>query len=223
MKIFKHKNLVYLTIFKHASGSYATFFEGLGWDIISREDIDWQNHKVFAHILNPVTKHIKAQAQAIYLYDLHKLFDDPNLEKIIAYGILDYHAVTLTNSIGSDCCNIIDWIPLDLVPDKLPYQHRDLYVETMADELTRKFLVHNSVDVDNCKFPHINVCEPEKEIIVEKVSNIVKKYSQNEAYNVFYHRDIILYNNVMKSFKHVQGIPKNQIGNWDTISWLRHR
>lgn len=201
MIVFRNNKLVYISLNKHASTFHKKLFTDLNWEKIEFCSIDWETDTVFAHILNPFDKHLKATAEAIYRNNFQKLFDDPNLSKIAAWGILDYHAIPVVAMLGEEVCSKIDWIPLDG-----PIE---------SNILTTKFFQHHNIPVDITNRQKIYVSDSTKKGYVNLIKDLINKHGTGSGIDMFYARDYYFYNQVVNKF--------NFNGNtWEEISWLKN-
>jgi hypothetical protein len=197
---FRKNNLVYIAISKHAITFHRELFTELGWTSIAFETIDWNNDIVFAHILNPFDKHLKATAEAIYRNGFEKLLNDPILSKLLAWSILDYHSLPVVATLGEEICNKIDWIPLDGVIE--------------SNILTTKFLEYHGIDIDLTNRVKRNKSNSVKDGYIDIIKDCINKHGTGGGIDMFYKRDYLFYCKVMSTF--------NCDGKtWDKMSWLR--
>lgn len=159
METYRHGNLVYFPITKHASTFYTNVFANvLQWDKGDSSDIVFGRDHVFAHIISPDRRHTKGTAQALVKHRLNEYVDHPVLEKLIPVSVFDLHAYPLVVSLGEDWCYQIDWIPLDLPNPK----HTGNY-------LTQRFLEHCGINIDLEQYPKLLVADREKTELMRKI------------------------------------------------------
>jgi len=206
MNFFKHNNLVYLCIPKHASTFYSNIFQQhLGWENIDIYDIDWTTDKVFSHIMHPDVRHTKGTAQCISDLQLEEYIGHPLLEKLMAFAIFDSHSQPIVSYIGEDVCYKIDWIPLDV---------------GNSDRLTNIFLKEHNVDIDVTTFQKENIAFKSKQNLYKIVSELKEKakttYYQHISVRNWFDRDYILYNDVICNIR-------PEFSTWKEISWLKNK
>ena len=190
MEFFRYKNLVYIAILKNASRFYINFFKlQLGWKNINIEDIDWDHDIVFAHISNPIERHIKGIVQATKPKSsiIKKLIDHPEFEELLGYSILDAHSMPVCIVLGHHA-EKIDWIPID---EDLPSEY-----------FTVKFLEYYDILVDPPDEPNRfrNSSNQFEKDIRNKIKNIIEKNKENPTLNLFYKQDVLLYNKVKSKY-----------------------
>jgi len=206
MNFFKHDNLVYLCIPKHASTFYSNIFQHhLGWQKIDIQDIDWTTDKVFSHIMHPDVRHTKGTVQCITELNLEEYIDHPLLEKLVAFAIFDFHSQPIVSYIGEDVCYKIDWIPLD--------------VEN-SDTLTNIFLNDHGVDIDVTTFQKENTAVESKQKLYQAIIDLKEKakttYYQYLSIENWFDRDMILYNDVICNIR-------PEFSTWQEISWFNNK
>ncbi len=190
MEFLRHDNLVYIATLKNASRFYINFFKlQLGWENINIEDIDWDRNIVFAHISDPMERHVKGivQASKPYASLIKKLIDHPELSDILGYSIVDAHSMPLCITLGHHA-EKIEWIPLD--------------EGIQSEYLTIKFLEQHNIIVEP-------PTEPERfrnshflvdKSLRNKVRNIIEQNKENPTLDLFYKQDILLYNKVKSKY-----------------------
>jgi hypothetical protein len=140
MACYKHPslNLVFYPHQKCASTTYRLLFEKLEWIHICITDIDWQQHKVFAHIKDPLVRHRKGIVEGIchYFPEVEDLFMTPVGSKFLTnITIVESHSYTIEKWLGEDNAVLVHWIPIDTNLDHV--------------KETFNFLEKNGCPVDN--------------------------------------------------------------------------
>lgn len=203
MKAYRHNNLVYIPITKHASTSYSYFFEQiLNWEEIEFRNINWDTDKVFSHIINPRERHFKGTVEAISILGLEYLLDDPGFCNLLQSAVLDIHSYPLSVTFG-DRVNQIDWIPLD-------------HPNISGDQITKKFLNDHGINVDHIDIPKINIADPNKKRLTNKIRTIISRQQIDHRLTYFYNLDYVLYYSVNEN---LQFHELNNLS-WDQCSWL---
>lgn len=112
--VCQNQNLIYVRTLKCASSFfYFNFVKNSNWRKIHWNDIDWNRHHVFGHLLEPLTRRHRAIAERLCMFGLEQLyFDTPVLQRCLRDSItLDQHGEMYSNRYGN-YANKIDWIPL---------------------------------------------------------------------------------------------------------------
>ena len=229
MEFLRRGNLVYIAILKNASRFYLNFFKlQLGWENINIEDINWDDDTVFAHMSNPMDRHVKGIVQAAkpYVSIIRKLIDNDEFSEILGYSIVDVHSMPLCITLGH-YAQKIDWIPLD--------------EEIQSEYLTVKFLEYHNIivepPVEPQRFRNSNAVADK--LLRNKIRQLIEKNKENTTLDFFYKQDILLYNKVKSQYMKFRDdvIKKYNVPimdyenskkvwkelNWKKdISWLRH-
>ena len=205
MEAFRFDNLVYIPFTKHASTSYTNLFrDQLAWTVTQTDYIDWDKDVVFAHILNPNTRHLKGITECLVKYNLFDLVDDDRFLKLLSTAVFDLHSYPLTVALGDDAYKI-EWLMLD---------HPDY----SADYITTKFLKAHGIDTSNLSIPKLYETpkNSSKKILLDKISKIRDDASLTGTLAYFYERDILLYARVWENNKYhkLENLP------WHDCSWI---
>lgn len=205
MKIYRHKNLVYLPITKHASTSYSELFANqLKWEPSYSGSIDWETDHVFSHLLHPYTRHLKGITTCLQKYELRDLVDNKNFLKLLGTAVFDLHSYPLTPALGENRFKI-DWLLLD---------HPDV----SGDYLTVKLLDSYGIKISLDSIPKMNVNKENDKILLDKIRNIRDQNDLTGTLTYFYQQDIMLYGLVNQSTKfcEIDNLP------WNECSWLNN-
>lgn len=208
MNAFRSGHLVYIPITKIASSSFTYLFgEMLGWEPMQVDQIDWEQDRAFAHIMNPIVRHAKGTAECIIQYGMLDVVDDPKFQKLLATCVFDIHSYPIVQCFGEDQCRKIDWIPIDLN-------------EVNGNTLTARFLKYHGVNLDLNDLPMLytsadSLLGDEKQSLSNQILKLHKEYDVNNTLSYFYDRDIVLYNQVRAKIK-------PWMNAWNEISWLNH-
>jgi hypothetical protein len=134
MNCFRFNNLVYIPITKHASSSYTELFGNiLKWEIEQTENINWDQDRVFAHLINPNDRHLKGIAECLKQHKIIDIIDDPRFIKLLGTAVFDLHSYPLSVTFGEKI-NQIDWLLLDAG-------------QCSGNYLTCKFLNYFGIDI----------------------------------------------------------------------------
>jgi hypothetical protein len=181
MLAYRHNNLVYIPITKHASTTFTKLFSSkLNWTKIQTSDIDWDNDCVFAHLIHPYDRHLKGTATALTHYGLQSLVDDPRFVPLWNTAIFDLHSYPLYISFG-DNINRINWILLD-------------HPNISGNELTINFLSSHGVAITDSDIDISNKFK--NTYLLDKLKSI-RSVSKIGTLTYFYDNDVILYYKVV--------------------------
>lgn len=204
MKIYRHKNLVYLPITKHASTSYTELFANrLNWKSSYSDLIDWETDYVFSHLLHPYTRHLKGITTCIQKYNLYDLVDNEKFLTLLGTAVFDLHSYPLSPALGENRFKI-DWLLLD---------HPDV----SGDYLTVKLLDSHGIKISPDLIPKMNVSNNNNDRdLLDKIRNIRDQNDLTGTLTYFYEQDMVLYGLVNESTKFCE------IDNlsWNECSWL---
>jgi hypothetical protein len=214
--VCRHGNLVYLASLKAASTFYRTLLVANDWDIISFDDINWEDDHVFGFMADPVSRYIKAITEDFFNEETVQVIDSVEyllpdtefqniLRKILSTHrkqcfVLTHHSLPLSITLG-DYVKKVDWIPLS---DDIPSAE-------LFTKLCKKYTItldYHSENVDH------HVSNGSKIAIFNELKTLFGE--GNYFRDMVLARDIDLYNDV-KSKINVNG------NNWDEISWLRNQ
>ena len=204
MLAFRHENLVYIPISKHASTSYTTLFrDKLKWQEVQTDSIDWGHDHVFAHIIHPHERHLKGTAQALIRYRLEHFVDDPKFVNLFTTAIFDLHSYPLSISFTIDQLYKIDWIPLD-------------HLTASGNKLTCKFLASQGIIIDEQDIPTDNIGDQQKKELTDRLRELRKNNKLVGELTYFYDIDVVLWNriNERNQFVFIDDLE------WKQCSWL---
>jgi hypothetical protein len=108
-------SLIYVRTLKCASTFFYNNFRNVqSWPEINFNDIDWQHHRVFSHILHPYHRRAKGLAEYIHMHGLEsKYWNDLDFQKFIHASLgLDLHSVTVDITYSHPACCEIHWLPV---------------------------------------------------------------------------------------------------------------
>ena len=196
--------LVYLRSLKCASTFFWNSFSRFGWVEIAFDQIDWQQQRVFSHILDPNIRRIKGIAEFVWMNQAQdQLATDPDYRTFIQETpVLDAHTVSHSATFG-DRCDQIDWIPVN-----------DLNHQTAAD-LTNLMLFDHGIKIFNrWHWNEKHASEGDKKKIQKQVVECLNSASDTSAVDQYLHQDTVLYQRVLNRFK-----PDGRT--WAEVSWLR--
>lgn len=205
MEAYRFKNLVYVPIPKHASRSYIHLFSNvLGWERTETYHVNWETDKVFAHLINPVTRYIKGSTQILTQNNLVHLVDSPDFAKLIKTGYcFDQHTYPLSVMFPLELCYKMEWLMLD---------HHTI----TGEKFTQAFLKSHGIDITLETIPKFNVSADRKKIVARKIQALVETNDAMHSLIFLLQEDLNLYNqvNIHTHFYDLESKP------WDEISYL---
>ncbi len=186
MLAFRHRDLVYLPFTKHASTSYSALFSKLGWEETDSHFVNWDNNVVFAHIIDPNSRHLKGIAECLQQYNLVSLLEHPNFDKLLSTAVFDLHSYPLYASFGGnwDRMKKAHWIPLD-------------HPEYSGSQLTVDFLSTRGINITTHDIPVLNSSSHNDKLLVNRIKSVRDKNQLKGILNYFYGKDIELYSEVI--------------------------
>jgi hypothetical protein len=196
---------VYLRTLKCASSFfYNNLTETFRWEPIEFDRIDWTNHHVFSHIMDPIERRHKGILEYIIMTGTKDLLrNDENFQKMIGeIAMLDDHSMSYHDTYGHFCW-LIDWIPTTLGFD------------TTVSLTERLLWKYNIRILDRWNTEHARVANPE----LLELANVLRDIWNNNqsipaATQRYLVRDLVLYQRVMKQIN-------AEAPDWDSTSWLR--
>jgi hypothetical protein len=196
--------LVYVRNLKCASTFfYENFKQKFHWWSISWKDIDWQNQRVFGHIMDPWQRRIKGLAECLHMNKLDKQFaNDPEFRQfIVNIPFLDQHSTSYHDYFGN-LAWFVDWIPVQADPNG-------------TIDLTEKFLSHHNINIlGRWDMGWAHIGEPDKKHTENLIrAEIKKQTSIPDHVSTYFHNDCELWQTVVQKFK------PNEL-EWPQISWL---
>ena len=204
MLAYRHNQLVYIPISKHASTSYRNLFRyQLGWTEIQTDTIDWADDHVFSHIIDPYERHLKGTAEAMSQYNITDLIDDPRFLPLWTTAIFDIHSYPLFISFGENI-NKIDWLVLD-------------HPTVSGNKITVKFLNDHGINISESDIGIENSSSKTKKQLLEKLRELKNKNrAKFSTLTYFYDTDGVVYSKVMArtKFDCIDRLP------WSQLSWL---
>ena len=204
MQALRYQHLVYIPITKHASTTYQEFFRNrLGWQSITVRDINWGKDHVFAHIINPLDRHIKGTAEFLWQHYLEDLIDDPKFCKLLSTAVFDLHSYPLVALFGIERMYQIDWLMLD-------------HPRVPGNKVTSRFLQNQGINVQAEDIPKINFSRRKKRIFIDKLKQIRDSLDMTKTLGHFYALDLEVYDAVNQNtaFGEIDNWP------WEKVSWL---
>jgi hypothetical protein len=204
MEAYRHNNLVYVPIPKHASQSYVYFFTNvLFWDRIETEDINWNHDHIFAHLIHPYTRHTKGIVQALYQNNLEHLVNHADFSKLLATALFDHHSYPITRMFSIEQCYKIDWLLLD-------------QVEVSGEEFTKALLADHGIDINIVNIPRLHQQNQGKKVLETKLLEIHKQLPIQNSLIYLLENDVNLYNkvNIHTRFCEINNMP------WKECSWI---
>jgi hypothetical protein len=195
-------DVVYIRMLKCASSFFHNNFQAWGWTPIAFEDIDWQNHHVFAHMLDPVERRHKGAAEYIQMNNMQDIFIiNPDFRKFISeIPVFDDHTASYHEQLGN-YCNMIDWIPIS---GRAPAE---------TARLTEVLLLSHNIHVlDKWLWRHARPADARLRALQSAVRECTEQAYHDSVYRYLL-RDCLLYNRVCAGFDPSQT-------SWDNISWL---
>lgn len=201
MRVYRNQNLVYIPLAKIASSSYSQHFQDLGWAQSSACHIDWTKDHVFAHIINPVSRHVKGIAECLVQRRLDKICENDQLFPLICtHTGLDVHTYTLHQMLGSRI-NDIDWLALD---------------HPKSVEINQWFFQQHNIPL-NQHFLH--QADDERIHLQDKIRKTIATHDLLPNLHNGLHLDIMIYDliHIFFDFDNVGLRP------WTEISWLNRR
>lgn len=197
MEALRFQNLVYIPLPKHASTSYRWFFgQHLGWEEIPTQDIDWHNDTVFAHILNPITRHVNGIAQVLVERNLTHLLRSQDFLALLGTSIFpDQHTYPITRMLDISQCYKIEWLLLD-------------HTEVRGEVLTCAFLKDHHIHVQPDDIPKMNRSDEYKSELRQSLLLLGEQMWDSLIYVL--QEDLNLYNQVKIH---------TRISELDNLSW----
>jgi hypothetical protein len=124
MVCYKHPtlDLVFYPHQKCASTTYRQLFKIQNWNYICVTEIDWDKHKVFAHIKDPLVRHRKGIVEGICVYypEVKDFFMTPVGAKFLTnITIVESHSYTIKHWLGEEHAVRVHWIPIDTKLDHI--------------------------------------------------------------------------------------------------------
>jgi len=198
--------LVYVRTLKTASTFFwESFRNKLGWTEIAFDQIDWQQQRVFSHILDPRMRRIKGIAEFVWMnHTQDQLSTDPAYRTFVQQTpVLDQHTVSYYENFG-DHCDQIDWIPL--IPNAPRQQVADL---------TSLMLIDHGIKIFNrWEWSMHHSSEADKKQIQKQVVECLNSTVDSSAVDQYLRQDTVLYQRVLNRFN-----PDGRT--WAEVSWLR--
>lgn len=195
--------LVYLRTLKCASTFFWNSLSRFGWVEIAFDQINWQQQRVFSHIINPRMRRIKGIAEFVWMNHAQDLLTtDPDYQTFVQQTpVLDAHTVSYYENFG-DRCDQIDWIPID-----------NSNHQTAAD-LTSQMLFENGIKIFNrWSWRDRHSSEANKKLIAQQVAKCLANVNTPDVDQYLY-QDTVLYQRVLNRFN-----PDGRT--WAEVSWLR--
>ena len=194
-------NLVYIRMLKCASSFFHNNFQDWGWNLIEFDSIDWHQHHVFAHMLDPLERRYKGAAEYIQMCNMQDVFhNNPDFKKFVStIPVFDEHTASYYSQLG-DYCEQIDWIPIS---NRTPEQTTRL-TEMLLQE-------HNISGQWNQR--HARPADTRLRTLQLAVRDCLEQTYQYEVYRYLL-KDIELHNRVCENFDASQS-------QWRNVSWLR--
>jgi hypothetical protein len=190
--VYTNGHVAYLPIPKCASKSYIKLFHNdLGWTQSSLIDINMQTTKVFALVINPMTRRLKGLVQNLvqcygnnYEDVLAQMRDERFLNLLAGISITDHHTLPYF-TIYKPWIDLIYWIPID---------------EYDADTEIRTFLRQQKIHVDFPNSARINRSDSVKQLIFERLKNyLLHRESFAELYYMFA-EDMNFYKKILSDY-----------------------
>lgn len=196
--------LVYARTLKCASSFfYNNLTENFKWEPITWNQINWNYHHVFGHMLDPIERRHKGILEHIIATNNTDLLESSeNFRKLIKdITRLDEHTISYWDNYGR-YCYFIDWIPLNLPNNQVIEQTQKL----MGEYGQKDF---------HWDYRHSRPASPDMKKWVKILRDIWPDRDRLPlATRTLLNKDLILYNEVTEKF--------NAAGrSWATTSWLR--
>lgn len=196
-------DLVYLRMLKCASSFFHNNFQDWGWRPIAFDAIDWNRHRVFAHMLDPLERRYKGTAEYIKMNNMQTMFfNNPEFKKFVStVPVFDDHTASYHDQLGS-YCRLVDWIPIS---GKDPEE---------ITGLTELLLYDHGIRILNrWNRDHARPANDELKKLQLAVRDCLAETYQDGVYRYLYN-DCVLYNRVCANFDPSK--PR-----WAEVSWLR--
>lgn len=184
-------SLVYVRNLKCGSTGYYNFFKGyMRWPEINYMDIDWDQQKVFGHIMNPHIRRCKGLAEYLEMSSLISLYyENPNFQEMVrGLPCADQHSMSYYDTFGSQV-ERIHWIPI--------YGNYD---ETHA--MTRNFMRQHNIQTFDIIDPEFNYHEgsKEKKAVARDLLDYWYEHHQNlDIVKLYLEKDRRLWNNALNA------------------------
>jgi hypothetical protein len=204
MIAYRHNQLVYVPITKHASTTYTELFQNrLGWQQVQTESIDWTKDHVFAHIVNPYERHLKGTIEALRKYHILDIVDDPRFVKLLTTAVFDLHSYPLSATFGIERMWAIDWLMLD-------------HPKWPGNKITSCFLQQHGVDVSEDDIPRLNKSSGGEKELIDRIRTVRDELGNSGELTYFYENDVNIYDRVNEYtvFCEMNNWP------WNQVSWL---
>jgi hypothetical protein len=229
----RFENLVYVRTLKCASSFYYNnLTQSYAWQPLDYDDIDWQQHHVFSHIMDPVTRNIKAKLEYLIMNshtDLLKLPDFRYFFRDVA--VLDEHSMSYQDYYG-DHCDEIDWIPLGDPPESQRHfasifsefeeqrrrrqEQREFFTQSVV--LTQRLIQHYAPQHPGFHHWRFDHARPASDQMLTDYQLLLQDHlardDSNSLVTSYLSHDIELYQSVLEKFN-PDGVA------WPDTSWLK--
>ena len=199
--------LVYVRTLKCASSFfYNNFTQNFHWEKIDFDRIDWTNHHVFSHIMDPIERRHKGVLEYILMTGAKDLLrNSAEFKNLIQHvPMLDDHSMSYHETYGH-LCWMIDWIPTGLGFD------------TTVDLTERLLWKYNIRILGRWDATHARPASPE---LLELAGILRDLWNKGDsippATQRYLVRDMVLFERVMRSIN-------AGAADWDHTSWMRQR
>jgi len=195
-------DVVYIRMLKCASSFFHNNFESWGWAPIAFEDIDWERHRVFAHMLDPLERRHKGAAEYIQMNNLQDVFyTNADFRKFISQiPVFDDHSASYHEQLGN-YCEMVDWIPIS---GRAPAE---------TARITALLLESQNIHVDNrWNWAHARPADDRLRALQLAVRECTEQTYHDCVYRYLL-QDCMLYDRVCANFGPVKL-------HWENVSWL---
>ena len=194
-------NVVYVPNLKCASIFFGrNFLDNFKWDPIQYEDIDWENQVVFSHILEPIKRRVKGQAEYVQWMQLtDKFINDPILQVALHNALCtDLHVATYHHTF-EDKLHKINFLPL-----------LDDQMANIA--ATNEWLSQHGITVGEWDFAFEHRSTPK----TKAVASIIQRMHDDPDYLIGLFREICWYN-IYNDIRDHHWPPCPRIEDFDTL------
>ena len=199
---YKKDSLIYIKCPKNGCMTYSKFLERHGWEKINLfdNDLDLNQHLLWAHITEPGLRHTRGLEQYLKL-NLDIDINDPQVAKILTSGVFDEHTFSLAMMLAPIWYLPIYWIPLDATITKWN-RYPDSPEQLDGDALTNHFWQEQGLDMRITYQDRLNVSPPHS-VIRDRIQHAKQIHKQNwdQVMKNFLELDFCKYHQVLDFFQ----------------------
>ena len=199
---YRKDHLVYVQCPKNGCMTYSTFLSRQGWERINLfdNDLDLNQHLLWAHITEPVLRHTRGLEQYLKVNpDID--INQEQVARILISGVFDEHTYSLSMMLAPIWYLPIYWIPLDATITKWnrwpqPPEQLD------GDALTNHFWQEQGLDLCITAQDRLNVSVGPK-VMRDRIQRLKITYQDNwnKIMKNFLELDVRKYHEVLDFFQ----------------------